>query len=64
MYEAPLKDLNFVIKNLINLEDLSKIKDYNDFSDDLVDAILEEAVWLGPVDLDGLGSGYNASDIV
>jgi hypothetical protein len=42
MYEAPLKDLNFVIKNLINLEDLSKIKDYNEFSDDLVDAILED----------------------
>jgi alkylation response protein AidB-like acyl-CoA dehydrogenase len=52
MYEAPLKDLNFVIKNLINLEDLSKIKDYNDFSDDLVDAILEEAGKIGSEVLD------------
>ena len=43
MYEAPVKDLNFVIKNLINLEDLSQINDYQEFSDDLVDAILEEA---------------------
>ena len=43
MYEAPVKDLNFVIKNLINLEELIKISDYQDFSDDLVDAILEEA---------------------
>ena len=41
MYEAPVKDLNFVIKNLINLEELNKISDYQDFSDDLVDAILE-----------------------
>ena len=52
MYEAPLKDLNFVIKNLINLEELSKIKDYNDFSDDLVDAILEEAGKIGSEVLD------------
>ena len=52
MYEAPLKDLNFVIKNLINLDDLSKIKDYNDFSDDLVDAILEEAGKIGSEVLD------------
>ena len=52
MYEAPLKDLNFVIKNLINLEDISKIKDYNEFSDDLVDAILEEAGKIGSEVLD------------
>ena len=52
MYEAPVKDLNFVIKNLINLDDLSKIKDYNDFSDDLVDAILEEAGKIGSEVLD------------
>ena len=52
MYEAPLKDLNFVIKNLVNLEDLSKIKDYNEFSDDLVDAILEEAGKIGSEVLD------------
>ena len=52
MYEAPLKDLNFVIKNLINLDDLSKIKDYNDFSNDLVDAILEEAGKIGSEVLD------------
>ena len=43
MYEAPVKDLNFVIKNLVNLEELNQIKDYQEFSDDLVDAILEEA---------------------
>ena len=43
MYEAPVKDLNFVIKNLINLEELNKISDYQHFSDDLVDAILERS---------------------
>ena len=52
MYEAPVKDLNFVIKNLINLEELNKISDYQDFSDDLVDAILEEAGKIGSEVLD------------
>ena len=43
MYEAPIKDLNFVIKNLIDLGKLSKVDDYSEFSDDLVEAVLEEA---------------------
>jgi alkylation response protein AidB-like acyl-CoA dehydrogenase len=52
MYEAPIRDLNFVIKNLINFEDLTKISDYQHFSDDLVDAILEEAGKIGSEVLD------------
>ena len=52
MYEAPVRDLNFVLKNLINLEDLTKISDYQHFSDDLVDAILEEAGKIGSEVLD------------
>ena len=52
MYEAPIRDLNFVIKHLINLQDLTKIPDYQHFSDDLVDAILEEAGKIGSEVLD------------
>ena len=52
MYEAPVKDLNFVIKNLINLDELNKISEYQHFSDDLVDAILEEAGKIGSEVLD------------
>ena len=52
MYEAPVKYLNFVIKNLINLDELSNIPDYQEFSDDLVDAILEEAGKIGSEVLD------------
>lgn len=52
MYEAPIKDLNFVIKNLINLDELSNIPDYQEFSDDLIDAILEEAGKIGSEVLD------------
>ena len=43
MYEAPTKDIQFVLKNIINLRDILKINDYQDFSDDLIDAVLEEA---------------------
>ena len=52
MYEAPIRDLDFVIKHLINLQDLTKIPDYQHFSDDLVDAILEEAGKIGSEVLD------------
>ncbi len=52
MYEAPIRDLIFVIKHLINLQDLTKIPDYQHFSDDLVDAILEEAGKIGSEFLD------------
>ena len=52
MYEAPIKDLNFVIKNLINLDELANIPDYQEFSDDLIDAILEEAGKIGSEVLD------------
>lgn len=52
MYEAPIRDLIFVIKHLINLQDLTKIPDYQHFSDDLVDAILEEAGKIGSEVLD------------
>ena len=39
MYEAPIKDLNFVIKNIIDLKKLSEVDDYKEFSDDLVEAV-------------------------
>ena len=40
MYEAPIKDLNFVIKNIIDLKKLSEVDDYKEFSDYLVEAVL------------------------
>ena len=62
MYEAPIKDLNFVIKNLIDLGKLNKVSDYSEFSDDLVEAVLEEAgkiasEVLAPCNLSGAHEG-------
>ena len=67
MYEAPIRDLIFVIKHLINLQDLTKIPDYQHFSDDLVDAILEEAGKIGsevldPCNLSGDNEGSKRLD--
>jgi alkylation response protein AidB-like acyl-CoA dehydrogenase len=66
MYEAPIRDLNFVIKHLINLQDLTKIPDYQHFSDDLVDAILEEAGKIGSEVLDpcNLSGDHEGSKIL
>ena len=43
MYEAPIKDLNFFIKNLVDLKSLNSLDDYKDFGEDYIEPILEEA---------------------
>ena len=67
MYEAPIKDLNFVIKNIIDLNKLSEVDDYKEFSDDLVEAVLEEAgkiatEVLDPCNLSGDHEGSKRQD--
>ena len=67
MYEAPIKDLNFVIKNIIDLKKLSEVDDYKEFSDDLVEAVLEEAgkiatEVLDPCNLSGDHEGSKRQD--
>ena len=67
MYEAPIKDLNFVIKNIIDLKKLSDVDDYKEFSDDLVEAVLEEAgkiatEVLDPCNLSGDHEGSKRQD--
>ena len=42
-YQAPLKDMKFVLHELAGLEDLAKLPGYQEASPDTVDAILEEA---------------------
>ena len=44
MYEAPIKDLNFVIKNLIDLGKLNKVSDYSEFSADFCKAYIKPCV--------------------
>lgn len=42
-YTAPLKDLMFTLKDVLELEKLSSLEGYEDFSLDLAEAVLSEA---------------------
>ncbi len=42
-YQAPLKDMRFVINELAGLEEVAKLPGYEDATSDTVDAILEQA---------------------
>jgi alkylation response protein AidB-like acyl-CoA dehydrogenase len=42
-YKAPLRDMRFVLYELMNGEKLTELKGYEDFGRDLVDPVLEEA---------------------
>jgi 3-(methylthio)propanoyl-CoA dehydrogenase len=42
-YIAPLRDLQFVIKELCELERITALADYGEVTGDVVDAVLEEA---------------------
>lgn len=42
-YTAPLKDMRFVLNNIVDLEALSKLETYAHAEPDVVDAVLEEA---------------------
>jgi alkylation response protein AidB-like acyl-CoA dehydrogenase len=42
-YVAPLKDMQFVLKHLVGLEQVNQLPGWADVTEDVVDAILEEA---------------------
>ncbi len=42
-YVAPLKDMQFVLKHVVGLEQVNQLPGWEDVTDDVVDAILEEA---------------------
>ena len=42
-YQAPLKDMQFVLKHVVGLDQVNTLPGWEDVTDDVVDAILEEA---------------------
>jgi alkylation response protein AidB-like acyl-CoA dehydrogenase len=42
-YVAPLKDMRFVLKHVVGLDQVNQLPGWEDLTDDVVDAILEEA---------------------
>ena len=45
-YVAPLKDMRFVLKHVVGLDQVNKLPGWEEVTDDVVDAILEEAARL------------------
>ena len=42
-YVAPIKDMQFVLKRVVGLDQVNKLPGWEEVTDDVVDAILEEA---------------------
>jgi len=66
-YQAPLKDMRFVLKELAGLEEVAKLPGYQDATPDTVDAILEEASKfasevLDPINFSGDREGSKYAD--
>ena len=66
-YTAPVKDISFVLNNVVGLSDIAQLQGFEDASPDLVEAILDESAkftgdvlaplnWVG----DQQGSQWNA----
>ena len=56
-YTAPLQDMQFVIKDLVGLADITAMPDCAEVTDDLVDAVLDEAGKFASEVLDPLNRG-------
>src|ERR671928_2241840 len=66
-YQAPLKDMKFVLNELAGLEEIAKLPGYGEATPDTVDAILEEASKfasgvLDPINYSGDQEGSKWSD--
>src|SRR5450631_2829516 len=56
-YTAPLQDMQFVIKDLVGLADITAMPDCAEVTEDLVDAVLDEAGKFAAGVLDPLNRG-------
>src|SRR2546421_8450194 len=63
-YQAPLKDMKFVLNELAALSDVAALPGYEDATPDTVDAILEEAAKFAAGVLDPLNHSGDAEGSV
>ncbi|MEO7744310.1 MAG: acyl-CoA dehydrogenase N-terminal domain-containing protein, partial [Usitatibacter sp.] len=66
-YIAPLKDMQFVLKHVVGLDQVNQLPGWEDVTEDVVDAILEEAAKLAgevlsPLNATGDRSGAKFKD--
>jgi alkylation response protein AidB-like acyl-CoA dehydrogenase len=69
-YQAPLKDMRFVLRELAGLEEIARLPGYEEATSDIVDAILAEASKfasgvLDPINISGdrEGSGWHDGEV-
>ena len=66
-YTAPIKDMQFVLRELAGLDDIARLPGYEDATGDLVDSVLDGAaafageVW-GPLNASGDAEGLKCND--
>ncbi len=66
-YTAPIKDMQFALRELAGLDDIARLPGYEDATDDLVDSVLDGAakfageVW-GPLNASGDAEGLKWHD--
>ena len=66
-YVAPLKDMQFVLKHVVGLDQVNRLEGWEEVTDDVVDAILEEAAKLAsevlsPINFSGDRTGARYKD--
>ncbi len=66
-YVAPLKDMQFVLKHVVGLDQVNELPGWEEVTDDVVDAILEEAgkvasEVLSPLNMSGDRAGATCKD--
>jgi len=66
-YIAPTEEVNFVLKHLVNIDELAKLPGFEEASPDMVEAILEEAAKfaqerLAPLNWEGDQNGARCED--
>lgn len=67
IYQAPLRDMSFVLKELIGMDKIRNLPCYGEVSDDLIEAVLSEAAKfsetvLAPLNLSGDKEGCKRHD--
>ena len=70
-YAAPLKDMQFVLKHVVGLDQVNTLPGWDEVTDDVVDAILEEAATfagevLSPLNVTGdqVGAAFKDGEVI
>jgi len=61
VYAAPIKDMHFVLSHIANMQSVQELQAYQEASQDIVNAVVEEAARLAETQIAPLNSGADAA---